>query len=60
MILELELPEADHPELVRQIHDFLEPAKHHLENGGSVTLTKQGQVIGVAGTVEELMRLASR
>lgn len=60
MILELELPETDHLELVQQIHDFLEPAKRHLEKGGNVTLTKQGKVVGVAATVEELMRLASR
>lgn len=60
MILELELPETDHLELVRQIHEFLEPAKRNIEHGGTVTLTRQGEVVGIASTVEELMRLACR
>ncbi len=58
MILELDLPEVDHIDLVGHIHEFLEPAKRHIENGGTVVLTKKGRQIGVAETVEELFRLA--
>ena len=60
MIFELDLPEVDNVELVGHIHEFLEPAKRHIENGGAVTLTRNGATIGVAETVEDLFRLAIR
>jgi len=58
MILELELPDAGHPDIVERIHEFLEPAKRHIAGGGTVILTKGGEQVGVAETIEDLLRLA--
>ena len=58
MILELELPDAGRQDFVDRIHEFLEPAKRHIGGGGAVILTKRGKQIGVAQTIEELLRLA--
>ena len=58
MILELELPDAGRQDFVDRIHEFLEPAKRHIEGGGTVTVTKGGEQIGIAETIEELLRLA--
>ncbi|RYD30837.1 MAG: hypothetical protein EOP87_15900 [Verrucomicrobiaceae bacterium] len=58
MILELDsvIPDCA-KEAVRQIHDHLEGAKRHIEEGGVVTVTKAGKEIGRASTEEELLRL---
>ena len=58
MILELELPDAGDPDHVERIHGFLEPAKRHIEGGGTVILTKRGEQVGVAETIGDLFRLA--
>ncbi len=58
MILELDLPEIDHIDLVDHIHEFLEPAKRHIVNGGEVAITKEGKKIGIATTLDELYHLA--
>jgi len=58
MILELDSVSLDGiSEAVRQIHEYLEPAKNHIEEGGVVTVTKSGKTIGKASTVDELLRL---
>lgn len=59
MIFELETPEAG-DELVDRIHEQLDPAVKHIINGGSVTVTRKGEVIGIADTVEQLLALAIR
>ena len=59
MTLELELENADQSDEVHLIHHFLEPAKLHISQGGKVTLTRSGEVIGTAETLEDLYRLAT-
>lgn len=60
MIFELETPDADDAELVDRIHAFLEPARRYIEEGGKVTVTRNGETLGVAETIDELLRLAIR
>ncbi len=60
MIFELEPPDADDAELVDRIHAFLEPARRHIDEGGSVTVTRNGETLGIAETIEDLLRLAIR
>ncbi|MBX3740282.1 MAG: hypothetical protein KF712_04780 [Akkermansiaceae bacterium] len=58
MIFELDSVNLDAAlEAVRQIHDHLEDAKRHIMDGGVVIVTKAGEEIGRAATVEELLRL---
>ncbi|HVJ46567.1 MAG TPA: hypothetical protein VM511_09305 [Luteolibacter sp.] len=60
MIFELDSPDADDLELVDRIHELLEPARRHIEAGGAVTVTRDGRILGVAETVDELIQLAIR
>jgi hypothetical protein len=60
MNFELDPPDAEDVEIVDRIHEFLEPARLHIEGGGTVTITRNGEIIGTAETMEELLRLAIR
>ena len=58
MTLELELPDFDGDDKVAQTHEFLAAAVKHLKEGGTITVTKNGVVLGVADSVRELFKLA--